>query len=193
MAESGILKKNDKPTDAFVSGNTAGILCSYLDIIKIQQDMPLSSKLVFSPGIAAHENESINLIIRADTLFVSEKAEKEAGFQMWLKKLRNIADNSGAKIVFYAPENTMQYLRPARGRRSAKADYVVSDCWNDLTALTYETKRDDCLWIVMSRRERISYHPAMSKVPGYMEQFFPGHSFVLVYPVQAGDTESRYL
>lgn len=40
--------------------------------------MPLSSKLVFSPGIAAHENESINLIIRADTLFVSEKAEKEA-------------------------------------------------------------------------------------------------------------------
>ena len=78
MAESGILKKNDKPTDAFVSGNTAGILCSYLDIIKIQQDMPLSSKLVFSPGIAAHENESINLIIRADTLFVSEKAEKEA-------------------------------------------------------------------------------------------------------------------
>ena len=40
--------------------------------------MPLSSKLVFSPGIAAYENESINLIIRADTLFVSEKAEKEA-------------------------------------------------------------------------------------------------------------------
>ena len=78
MAKNGILKKNDKPTDAFVSGNTAGILCSYLDIIKIQQDMPLSSKLVFSPGIAAHENESINLIIRADTLFVSEKAEKEA-------------------------------------------------------------------------------------------------------------------
>ena len=83
MAKSGILKKNDKPTDAFVSGNTAGILCSYLDIIKIQQDMPLSSKLVFSPGIAAHENESINLIIRADTLFVSEKAEKESGGLLW--------------------------------------------------------------------------------------------------------------
>ena len=63
---------------------------------------------------------------------------------------------------------------------------MVSDCWDDLTALTYETKRDDCLWVVMSR-------PAMSKVPGYMEQFFAGHSFVLIYPVQAGDTDNRYL
>lgn len=32
----------------------------------------------------------------------------------------------------------------------------------------------DCLWVVMSRRDRLSYHPAMSKVPGYMEQFFAG-------------------
>ena len=76
---------------------------------------------------------------------------------------------------------------------AAKAEYVVSNPWDDLTALTYETKRDDCLWVVMSRRERVSYHPAMSKVPAYMEQFFADNSFVLVYPVQAGDTESWYI
>ena len=131
--------------------------------------------------------------IKRHLVVVPEKAEKEAGFQMWIQKLRNIADNSGARIVFYAPESTMQYLRPARGKRSAKAEYVVSNPWDDLTALTYETKRDDCLWIVMTRRERVSYHPAMSKVPAYMEQFFADNSFVLVYPVQAGDTESRYI
>ena len=39
----------------------------------------------------------------------------------------------------------------------------------------------------MSRRERVSYHPAMSKVPADMEQFFADNSFVLVYPV-AGPT-----
>ena len=131
--------------------------------------------------------------IKRHLVVVPEKAEKEAGFQMWIQKLRNIADNSGARIVFYAPESTMQYLRPTRGKRSAKAEYVVSNPWDDLTALTYETKRDDCLWVVMSRRERVSYHPAMSKVPAYMEQFFADNSFVLVYPVQAGDTESRYI
>ena len=110
-----------------------------------------------------------------------------------MQKLRNLAENSSARIVFYAPASTMQCLRPSRGKGSSKAEYVVSDCWDDLTALTYETKRDDCLWVVMSRRDRLSYHPAMSKVPGYMEQFFAGHSFVLIYPVQAGDTDNRYL
>lgn len=131
--------------------------------------------------------------VKRHLVIVPEKAEKEAGFQLWMQKLRNLAENSSARIVFYAPASTMQYLRPSRGKRSSKAEYVVSDCWDDLTALTYETKRDDCLWVVMSRRDRLSYHPAMSKVPGYMEQFFAGHSFVLVYPVQAGDTDNRYL
>jgi len=124
--------------------------------------------------------------VKRHLVIVPEKAEKEAGFQLWMQKLRNLAENSSARIVFYAPASTMQYLRPSRGKRSSKAEYVVSDCWDDLTALTYETKRDDCLWVVMSRRDRLSYHPAMSKVPGYMEQFFAGHSFVLIYPVQAG-------
>ncbi|WP_295937937.1 cation:proton antiporter [uncultured Alistipes sp.] len=131
--------------------------------------------------------------IRRHLVIVPEKAEKEAGFQMWLKKLRNLAENSGAKIVFHASENTMKYLKPRRSKRLANVEYVVADYWNDLTALTYETKRDDCLWIVMSRRERISYHPAMSKVPAYLEQFFADNSFVLLYPVQAGETDVKYL
>lgn len=77
-ADSEILKKSQNPSDSFVSGKTAGWLCSYLDIIKIQQNMPLSSKLVFSPGIAAEKDENINLPVRADTLFVAEKADKKA-------------------------------------------------------------------------------------------------------------------
>ena len=40
--------------------------------------MPLSSKLVFSPGIAAEKGENINLPVRADTLFVAKKADKKA-------------------------------------------------------------------------------------------------------------------
>ena len=79
------------------------------------------------------------------------------------------------------------------GVRSWCIPITMSEILRSLTTLTYETKRDDCLWVVMSRRDRLSYHPAMSKVPGYMEQFFAGHSFVLVYPVQAGDTDNRYL
>ena len=33
----------------------------------------------------------------------------------------------------------------------------------------------------------------MSRIPAYLEHFFSGYSSVLLYPVQAGDTESRYI
>ena len=78
MTENGIIRESDNPSSEFTSGKAAGWICSYLDIIKIQQDMPLSSKLVFAPGISAYKGETINLAVRADTLFVSENADKQA-------------------------------------------------------------------------------------------------------------------
>lgn len=78
MAENGIIRESDNPSSEFTAGKAAGWICSYLDIIKIQQDMPLSSKLVFAPGISAYKGETINLAVRADTLFVSESADKQA-------------------------------------------------------------------------------------------------------------------
>ena len=34
----------------------------------------------------------------------------------------------------------------------------------------------------MSRRERISYQPAMNKIPAYLDQYLGRNSFVLIYP-----------
>jgi hypothetical protein len=33
----------------------------------------------------------------------------------------------------------------------------------------------------------------MNKIPAYLDQYLGRNSFVLIYPVQAGDPESRYL
>lgn len=131
--------------------------------------------------------------IKRHLVIVPEKAEKEAGFQLWMRKLRNLAVNTGARFVFYAPKGTIPYLQPARKKRAAEAEYIVFEHWDDLPLLAKQTRKDDCLWLVLSRRDRLSYHTSMSKVPGYLEQFFPGNSFVLLYPVQAGDTDNRYL
>ena len=64
---------------------------------------------------------------------------------------------------------------------------------HQILALLRELRTDDCLWLVMSRRERISSQPAMNKIPAYLDQYLGRNSFVLIYPVQAGDPESRYL
>ena len=41
----------------------------------------------------------------------------------------------------------------------------------------------------MSRRERISYQAAMSRIPAYVEEHLKDNSRMLLYPVQVGGSE----
>ena len=83
-----------------------------------------------------------------------------------LHKIGNLARNTGTKIVVYAPETTLKYIEPLRRKQTATVETVLFKDWEKLPALLRELRTDDCLWLVMSRRERISYHPAMNKSKG---------------------------
>ena len=131
--------------------------------------------------------------IKRHLIVVPEKAEQEAGFQLWMRRIRLLAGNSGAKIALLAPESTLEYLRPKGRKRPANIDYVPFSQWDDIPSLEHDLRDDDCLWFVMSRRDRVSYHPSMSRIPSLLEHLFAGYSAILLYPVQAGDTESRYI
>lgn len=139
-----------------------------------------------------HSEQPVSTVKR-HLVVVPERAEKEAGFQLWMRRLHLLAQNTGAKVVVFAPESTLPFLRSFGRKRPSNIDFVLFEQWDDLPSLEHDLRQDDCLWFVMSRRERVSYHPSMSRLPQYLEQFFAGYSFVLLYPVQAGDTDSRYL
>ena len=63
--------------------------------------------------------------------------------------------------------------------------------WENPSALLPELRSDDCLWVVMSRRDRISYQAGMARIPAHLDETLHGNSFVLVFPVQAGQTEQQ--
>ncbi|WP_418992083.1 cation:proton antiporter [Alistipes sp.] len=130
--------------------------------------------------------------VKRHLVAVPRKAELEAGFQAWLLRIRHLAHDTGARLIFYATEQTVGHLKSKR-RRADIAEYVAWEKgWERLPELLGEIRPDDCIWIVMSRRDRISYHPAMSRIPAYLAEHFPANSYVLVFPVQAGDTEKMY-
>ena len=132
--------------------------------------------------------------LRRHVVLVPRRAELEAGFATWLLRIRHLAHDTGAQLVFHATEQTIAELRRNR-RRNDIASYAVlpaEEGWDDLRRrLAGELRPDDCLWIVMSRRDRISYHPAMSRIPAYLEKHLPDNSYVLLYPVQAGGGEEK--
>ena len=131
--------------------------------------------------------------VKRHLVVVPARAEKEVGFPMWVNKVWNIIHNSGAKAVFYASEDTTMYLKEMYKKRPIEAEFSSFDDWDDFLIMSREIKSDDTLWVVMSRRERLSYHANMSRIPNYLNKYFQSNSFVLVYPIQAGETNNRYL
>mgnify|MGYP002329608810 FL=1 len=131
--------------------------------------------------------------VKRHLVVVPARAEKEVGFPMWVNKVWNIIHNSGAKAVFYASEDTTMYLKEIYKKRPIEAEFSSFDDWDDFLIMSREIKSDDTLWVVMSRRERLSYHANMSRIPNYLNKYFQSNSFVLVYPIQAGETNNRYL
>lgn len=130
--------------------------------------------------------------LRRYVVIVPRRAEQEAGFQKWLRRVHDLARNTGARLVFHAPAATMRFLRAGAGRHDAQAEYLLLETWDTLPSLLGELRRNDCIWLVMSRRERISYHPVMSRVPALLAESLPDNGFVLVFPEQAGDTDMLY-
>ena len=131
--------------------------------------------------------------VKRHLVVVPARAEKEVGFPMWVNKVWNIIHNSGAKAVFYASEDTTMYLKEIYKKRPIEAEFSSFDDWDDFLIMSREIKSDDTLWVVMSRRERLSYHANMSRIPNYLNKYFQSNSIVLVYPIQAGETNNRYL
>ena len=131
--------------------------------------------------------------VKRHLVVMPARAEKEVGFPMWVNKVWNIIHNSGAKAVFYASEDTTMYLKEIYKKRPIEAEFSSFDDWDDFLIMSREIKSDDTLWVVMSRRERLSYHANMSRIPNYLNKYFQSNSFVLVYPIQAGETNNRYL
>lgn len=130
--------------------------------------------------------------VKRHLVVVPDQAEKEVGFSLWVNKVWNIVHNTGAKVVFYGSETTLGYLKEIYEKRPIEAEFTPFNDWDDFLILSRDIKGDDTVWVVMSRRERVSYHASMGRIPNYLSKYFRSNSCVLVYPVQAGNMNNRY-
>jgi nucleotide-binding universal stress UspA family protein len=122
--------------------------------------------------------------IRRHLVIVPENAEKEIGFSFWLAKIWSIARNTGAEIVFYAPENILDIIRHIQSRHPIEANFVTFPEWNDFLHISNDLRADDLLFIITSRPHKKSYHSNMAKIPDYVNQDFTKNSFILLHPMQ---------
>lgn len=129
--------------------------------------------------------------IRRHLIFIPDRAEKEIGFPFWIFKLWNIAKNSGAKLIFYSSQQTLNYIKDIQIKYPIEADFMLFDEWEDFLVTAREIKANDGIIIIMSRKDRVSYHHIMAKIPNYLNKYFENNNYLLVFPTQSVDSEDN--
>jgi Kef-type K+ transport system membrane component KefB len=130
--------------------------------------------------------------INRHLIIVPDRAEKEIGFPFWLIKVWNIGRNTGDKLVFYAPDLTLKYIKEVHLKHPVNAEFhSFSKDWDDFLILTREVKSDDNLIVVLSRKERPSWNSSMVKIPSYLNRYFSENNFTLIYPMQSGVNDNK--
>ncbi len=124
--------------------------------------------------------------IKRHLIVVPDRTDREIGFMSWISKIWNMATNTGSKLVFYGTTNTLEIIQSIQSRHPVEATFQVLDDWKDFLILAKDIKTNDNLIIVMSRRDHPSYNSTMQKIPGYLDKYFQGINFLLIYPVQLG-------
>jgi len=122
--------------------------------------------------------------IKRHLIVVPKRAEKEIGFPFWLLKVWNIAKNTGSKLVFFAPPQTLKYIQEINQKHPVESEFNEFSDWDDFLILARDVKPDDNLIIVLSRKERPSYQSNMAKVPSYLNKYFQAVNYILIYPIQ---------
>jgi|SRR5690554_4463973 len=134
--------------------------------------------------------QPIATIIRHFVL-IPENAEQEAGFPFWLLKVWNIARHTGAEILFYATEKTLEIIKDIHKSHPIDAKFNIFNDWDDFLILSRHIKNDDNLIVILSRENHPSHHKNMKNVSKYLNEYFQTNSFILVFPVQFKVTDSH--
>ena len=131
--------------------------------------------------------------IKRHIIVVPNNAENEIGFPFWLLKTWNIARNSGAKLVFYANTDIINYIQEINAKHLLNCEFNAFEDWSNFLDFTKIVTKNDNLVVVMSRKEKTSYHPIMTRIPSILNTHFQKNSYLLIYPMQIGVSDNELI
>lgn len=152
----------------------------------------------FSPSFSFNlyngylQNDDVNIFvyhaaqplstIKKYAVMIPENAHKEAGFFHSLLRVWNIARNSGATLIFYAPENIVGILQKIIKKANIEAEFIIMNTWKDGEKTAAELKEDEALILFMAKRGMQSYVPRMRLIPELLNKSLKNNNYLLIFP-----------
>lgn len=169
-------------------------------IIGLEDEKGFSPSFVYNLYNGYLQNDDVNVLvyhaaqplstIKRYAVMIPENAHKEAGFFHSLLRVWNIARNSGATVVFYAPENILDILQKIIKKANIEAEFIIMNTWQDGERTAAQLKDDEALIIFMAKRGMQSYIPRMRLIPELLNRYLNENNYLLIFPFSEYDKNS---
>ncbi len=119
-------------------------------------------------------------------VIVPENAELERGFLRWIRSVKLLSLQLGAKIVFMGGKRTLNKLRQtiATTKPTVEAEYQQYNSIDELRDMNTKLKKDDMVVVISARRDTVSYNSDLDQVPRVLSRNYKDNSFIIIYPEQ---------
>ncbi|MEG0926974.1 cation:proton antiporter [Chryseobacterium sp.] len=169
-------------------------------IIGLEDEKGFSPSFIYNLYNGYLQNDDVNVLvyhaaqplstIKRYAVMIPENAHKEAGFFHALLRVWNIARNSGATVVFYAPENILDILQKIIKKANIEAEFIIMNTWQDGERTAAQLKDDEALIIFMAKRGMQSYIPRMRLIPELLNRNLNDNNYLLIFPFSEYDKNS---
>lgn len=124
--------------------------------------------------------------LRRMVLVVPRNAQLEAGFERWVRKMKNLARQSGVDLIIYCHGDLQPLLSKMliESKPSVNAVFKTLNDLQDLLVVSKDLKEDDMLVVVCARRGAISYQSEMDHIPARVNRHFPENNLIVIFPEQ---------
>lgn len=170
-------------------------------IIGLEDEKGFSPSFVYNLYNGYLQNDDVNVLvyhaaqplstIKRYAVMIPENAHQEAGFFHALLRVWNIARNSGATVVFYAPEDILDILQKIIKKANIEAEFIIMNTWQDGGRTATKLKEDEALIILMAKRGMKSYIPQMRLIPELLNRYLNDNNYLLIFPFSEYDKNSQ--
>ncbi|KFF25521.1 cation:proton antiporter [Chryseobacterium vrystaatense] len=169
-------------------------------IIGLEDQKGFSPSFVYNLYNGYLQNDDVNVLvyhaaqplstIKKYAVMIPENAHQEAGFFHALLRVWNVARNSGATVVFYAPENILDILQKIVKKANIEAEFIIMSTWMDGEKTAAGLKEDEALIVLMAKRGMKSYIPRMRLIPELLNRHLSNNNYLLIFPFSEFDENS---
>lgn len=109
-------------------------------------------------------------------------AEKESGFALWVSKLSKLSSELSIPILHLGDPETQKVILDQK--KAGNSTFVSFTNWEDPMTFSDQIKEDDLIVLISAHVGYISHIPILENLPTKIENRFPNHSRIVVYPKQ---------